>query len=66
MSKWSRTRQAVESVRRGASIYSAAKEAGLAYSTVHAAVKRMQERKARGICPHCKQLMPKSPDAKLR
>lgn len=66
MKRMSRTQAAVVLVDEGASIYAAARDTGLAYSTVHAAVKKAQERKTRGTCPHCGQLMPKSKNARIR
>lgn len=62
----SRTQFALSLYRDGNSIYGAAKHAGLSYSTVHAAVQKMKEKEARGVCPHCGQLMPKYPDGRLR
>lgn len=55
----SKTQIALGIFDQGATINAAAKEAGIAPSTLHAAIKRRNEQKAAGKehCPCCKQVL---------
>lgn len=53
----SKTGLAVQLVEQGVNRYVAAGRVGVAYASVHKAVKL---RKERGVCSHCGQTMPKS------
>ena len=54
MEKKSKTQVAIALVRHGATPYAAAKEAGIATSTLYNALKRQE---GRDVCPCCSQVV---------